>query len=120
MSLRRVRSPEAPKMTSTHDSPLANGVIAGRTRGVASTIVLIDFLRVSSQLTLGGCFLQMSAEPVAHGRKQFVLIVSLAAGREALVQCCRQDGNWHGFINCGLDGPAAFTGVRHPPGKLRQ
>jgi hypothetical protein len=41
-SLRRVKSPDAPKITRMHDSLLGNGAGEQRSMGKASTMALID------------------------------------------------------------------------------
>ena len=67
-----------------------------------------------------GGFFQMSAELVAHRRKQFVREIRLAARAETLVERGRQDMRRHGLVDGGLDRPAPFAGIRDPAGEIRQ
>jgi hypothetical protein len=58
--------------------------------------------------SLRGLF-QMAAEPIAHGRKQLVLKIGVAARTETCVERRGQHRCGHAFVNGRLDGPPTFT-----------
>ena len=62
----------------------------------------------------------MAAELVAHRREQLVGEVGLAARAEALVERRGEDRRRHGFVDGGLDRPAAFAGIGDAAGEFRQ
>ena len=66
------------------------------------------------------CFFQMPAKTKAHRRKQFVLVIRLAARSEPFVERRGQHRHRHAFINRRLDRPAAFAGIGHAPGEFRK
>src|SRR5579864_978360 len=53
----------------------------------------------------------MAAELVAHGGKQLVREIRVAARAEALVERGRQHMGRDAFVDGGLDRPASLTGV---------
>src|ERR1700751_432645 len=70
-------------------------------------------------LLLGGVF-QMAAEGEAHGGEDLVGIVGEIARAEALVESGSEDVRRHAFVDGGLDGPAAFAGVRDATTEFRK
>src|ERR1019366_9539775 len=62
----------------------------------------------------------VSAKFLPHGGKYLLRERVLLAGAEASEKSGGKHIHRHGFINCGLDGPAAFAGVLHESAVLRQ
>src|SRR5262249_18288335 len=90
------RSPVAPKKTSASewDGFIGNSLLRG--------------------------LLEVSTEPETHGRQQFVLVIGLSAGGEALVQGCGENRHGHRLVDGGLDRPATFSGVGYTARELLQ
>ena len=65
-------------------------------------------------------FFQVPAKSKAHGRKQFVLVIRLAARGEPFVERGGQHRHRHAFVDGRLDRPAAFAGIGDPAGEFRQ
>ena len=84
-------------------------------------IVRLPFL--ASAFAIGydlAWLLKMPAELVAHGREQLVGEIRLAARAEPLVERRGEHMGRHALVDGGLDRPAAFAGIGHPPAEFRQ
>src|SRR5262252_6617074 len=56
--------------------------------------------------------LEMSAESESHRRQELVLIIGFTSRGEALIERGAENRSRDGFVDCGLDGPPPFAGVR--------
>ena len=95
------------------------GQIAGGAEEDQRVGVAVRSSAVSALRYFAGRLLDVSAELEAHRRQQLVLEVRLAARAEALVERGGQHRRRHGFVDRGLDRPAAFAGVGDAAGELR-
>src|SRR4030095_6638156 len=87
------RSPVAPKKTSASDRK--------------------SLISTSLGLCLFGRLLQMSTKLISHCGQELIRKGCFSPRRESFKQRRSQNRHRHRFINCSLDGPAAFTRVRH-------
>src|SRR5215475_2412668 len=62
--------------------------------------------------------LEMSAESESHRREELVLIICVTARGEAFIERRGENRGRHCLVDCGLDGPPAFAGVRHAAGEF--
>ena len=91
-------------------------------QGVGSrecNLVLIAHGILWVQLMPGRLF-HVAAELKAHGRQQLVGEVGLAARRESFVERRGEHRRRHGLVDGGLDRPAAFARIGHPPGEFAE
>src|SRR5271156_447004 len=110
ISRRLVKSPVAPKMTKTHESPR-------RARGAAADWEVESEVGMAGNLVL---FLEVSAELVAHRGKQFVREVCSAARSEAFVERRGQHVRRNAFVDCSVDSPSALARVGDAAAKFLQ
>src|SRR5215471_7360616 len=114
-SKRRVRSPEAPKMTRTHGSL----GLAGALPSSCTTVSASGSLIVSSLLAASGAR-NMPAELVTHGRQDLLSVCVLLTRPEARIERRRQHIGRHRFLDGGHNGPTAFARILHETGIARQ
>src|ERR1700730_15439494 len=79
-----------------------------------------SFVISSGDALLASRFLDVAAEFVTHGGKQFVGKIRLAPRTEAFVKSGRQDMRRHRLIDRRLDRPAALTRIRDPASEARE
>src|SRR5262245_1235604 len=114
-SKRRVRSPEAPKMTRTQGSPWRAEVVPSSCMAVAASASLI----VSPPLAASGA-LDMAAELVTHGRQDLLSVRVLLPRPKARIERCRENIGRDSFFDSRHDSPTAFAGILHKTGIARQ
>src|SRR5215467_7654488 len=100
MSLRRVRSPAAPKITMMHGSP-----------GFPITCVLVAGIASVTAMASISFQFDVPAELLAHCRQHLLCEGMLLPRAEANKEGCRQHVDRHGFVDRGLDRPATFARV---------
>src|SRR3954451_7142748 len=117
-SLRRARSPVAPKMTSvvgwtgSRSSPSTSGLRSGVAVAPSLTSVVVVAISVSVSLSAVGAALhRVSAELVAQRRVDLRREVAAALRLVALVQRRRDDRQRHALGDRVLHGPAALPGL---------
>src|SRR5690242_1085404 len=71
---------------------------------------MADLLSVA--VRAGSLRLDVPSEALAHGREQLVGEARVLARAEAGVEGGRQDVGRHGFLDRGVEGPAALAGIR--------
>ena len=130
ISLRRVRSPPAPKMTITHGRPGAAAPRAAARRSMSSSTWLPALVAGVAALPARGCLADAGAPPtscrlparvaaelLAHRRQQLVAEGVILARAEAREQRLGQHRHRHRRLDRRLDRPAAFAGVGHVAGE---
>src|SRR5262252_5181282 len=112
---RRVRSPEAPKMTRTHGSLGLVGMLPSSCMTVSASGSLIVFPPLAASRAFN-----MPAELVTHGRQDLLSIGVLLTRPEARIERCRQHIGRHSFLDSRHNAPTAFAGILYETGIARQ
>src|SRR6266404_251053 len=112
MSLRRVRSPAAPKITIMQGS-------AGRPElrcwGRESTSACAIHFSPELGSFLSDYRFDVSAKLLPHGGENLFRESVFLARPKTYEQCGRENIHRHGFVNRGFDCPSAFAGVLNEP-----
>src|SRR5437868_6456181 len=118
MSLRAVRSPVAPKIT------MMQGLAGFAPRPVRPNSSFTFRLRTVSVMLLfrslrSGRF-NVAAELLPHCRQNLFREGVLLARAEADIERRGQHVGRNGFVDSSVDGPAAFPGILHEAGVVRE
>src|SRR5487761_60580 len=131
-SFRFVRSPPTPKITITHGPAARPACPPPALTFTAVTLASLllrmlqnprfppfDILAFRGELFSGGAF-DVAAELKSHRRKKLRGEFVFSARTEPFVERRAQHRRRRRFVNCRLNCPASFAGIRYPAGKFRQ